>query len=69
MGYNLATLFLAPPHMKNWEFPYVRKEQAERDGAPYKLAIRNTTSGLTSESFSIMVLPLGQKMDLGAFAP
>jgi hypothetical protein len=44
----------------------MRKEQAERDGVPYKLETGKMMSGLPSESFSIIVLPLGQKMDLGA---
>jgi hypothetical protein len=36
---------------------------------PYKQAIGKITNGLPSKSPSIMVLPLGQKMDPGATAP
>jgi hypothetical protein len=42
----------------------MRKEHAERDGVTYKLETRKMMSGLPRESFSIMVLPLGHKMDL-----
>jgi hypothetical protein len=44
----------------------MRKEQAERDGVPYKLETGKMMGGLPSASFSLMVLPLGQKMNLGA---
>jgi hypothetical protein len=43
----------------------MRKEHAERDGVTYKLETRKMMSGLPRESFSIMILPLGHKMDLG----
>jgi hypothetical protein len=55
--------------VKNWEFPYREKKQIERNEVPYKLAIGRVMIGFQSESFSIMVLQLGQKMDPGAIAP
>jgi hypothetical protein len=47
----------------------MRKEQAERGGVPYKLETGKMISDLLSKSFSIMVLLLRQKMDLGVLAP
>jgi hypothetical protein len=47
----------------------MKKKQVERNSLPHKLAIGRITNGLPNESFSIMVLPLGQKMDPGATAP
>jgi hypothetical protein len=55
--------------VKHWESPYIKKRQVKRNGVPYKLVIRSTMSGFLSESSSIMVLPLGQKMSPGAITP
>jgi hypothetical protein len=54
---------------KSWEFPYTRKEQAERDQVTYKLEAGKMMSGLLRKSFIIMVLSLGQKMSLGLLHP
>jgi hypothetical protein len=41
----------------------------DKNWVPHKLAIGKITNGLLSESSSIMVLSLGQKMSPGAIAP
>jgi hypothetical protein len=47
----------------------IHGEKSRRNEVPYKLAIGEMMNGLLSKSFSIIVLPLGQKMGPGAITP
>jgi hypothetical protein len=54
--------------VKNLGVPIYKEKLNRQNGVPYKLAIGKMMNGL-NKSFSTMVLPLGQKMGLGAIAP
>jgi hypothetical protein len=55
--------------VKSWEFPYMKRGSIDKSGVPYKLTIKKIMNGISNESSSIMVMPVGQKMDLRAITP
>jgi hypothetical protein len=62
------SFFLLPYRQdKKKGVPIYKKDEVDKNGVPYKLAIKKTTNGLLSKLFNTMVLPSGQKTGPGGY--